>query len=213
MDAVKNIFNSAEHAKNYDKKAKEASWFGSEILLQLSRQYIQPGENILDLGIGTGLTSVLFRSSGLHVYGMDFSSEMLNICKTKKIAEDLKEHDLREKPYPYADASMDHIICGGVLHVFKDLSIIFEEVSRIIRKDGTFAFTCASNDNSQNEVEEEVDHKHMGEKVKIYQHSQTAIEDTLKRYNLILKGMSDFFVKIENAHKMKLTAYLAVKAE
>jgi predicted TPR repeat methyltransferase len=144
---------------------------------------------------------------------MDFSSEMLNICKTKKIAEDLKEHDLREKPYPYADASMDHIICGGVLHVFKDLSIIFEEVSRIIRKDGTFAFTCASNDNSQNEVEEEVDHKHMGEKVKIYQHSQTAIEDTLKRYNLILKGMSDFFVKIENAHKMKLTAYLAVKAE
>jgi hypothetical protein len=53
----------------------------------------------------------------------------------------------------------------------------------------------------------------MGEKVKIYQHSQAAIEDALKRQNLMLKGMSDFFVKIENAHKMKLTAYLAVKAE
>lgn len=211
MDKVKNLFDSAEHAKNYDEKAKAASWLGSEILLQLSRQYIQPGESILDLGIGTGLTSVLFRASGLRVYGMDFSGEMLKVCKTKKIAEDLKEHDLREKPYPYADASMDHIICGGVLHIFEDLRPIFEEVSRIVRKGGTFTFTCADHANIENKIEEETNHKHMGKKITIYRHSQAVIEEKLKNCNLILRATSDFFVKLENNHKRQFKAYLAIK--
>jgi ubiquinone/menaquinone biosynthesis C-methylase UbiE len=211
MDKVKNPFDSAEHAKNYDEKAKAASWLGSEILLQLSRQYIQPGESILDLGIGTGLTSVLFRASGLRVYGMDFSGEMLKVCKTKKIAEDLKEHDLREKPYPYADASMDHIICGGVLHIFEDLRPIFEEVSRIVRKGGTFTFTCADHANIENKIEEETNHKHMGKKITIYRHSQAVIEEKLKNCNLILRATSDFFVKLENNHKRQFKAYLAIK--
>lgn len=211
MDKVKNPFDSAEHAKNYDEKAKAASWLGSEILLQLSRQYIHPGESILDLGIGTGLTSVLFRASGLRVYGMDFSGEMLKVCKTKKIAEDLKEHDLREKPYPYADASMDHIICGGVLHIFEDLRPIFEEVSRIVRKGGTFTFTCADHANIENKIEEETNHKHMGKKITIYRHSQAVIEEKLKNCNLILRATSDFFVKLENNHKRQFKAYLAIK--
>jgi ubiquinone/menaquinone biosynthesis C-methylase UbiE len=211
MDKVKNPFDSAEHAKNYDEKAKAASWLGSEILLQLSRQYIQPGESILDLGIGTGLTSVLFRASGLRVYGMDFSGEMLKVCKTKKIAEDLKEHDLREKPYPYADASMDHIICGGVLHIFEDLRPIFEEVSRIVRKGGTFTFTCADHADIENKIEEETNHKHMGKKITIYRHSQAVIEEKLKNCNLILRATSDFFVKLENNHKRQFKAYLAIK--
>ena len=213
MDALKNIFDSAEHAKNYDEKAKAASWLGSEVLLQLSRQYIRPGESVLDLGIGTGLTSVLFRSSGLRVYGMDFSAEMLKICKNKKIADDLKEHDLRERPYPYANASMEHIICGGVFHIFKDLLPIFEEVSRIIRRNGTFTFTCADHDNIENGIEEETNHKHMGKKVITYHHDQAVIEEKLKSCNFILRATSDFFVKTENNHKKRFKAYLAIKAD
>ena len=213
MDTVKNLFNSAEHAKNYDKKAKAASWLGSEVLLQLSRQYIRPGENLLDLGIGTGLTSVLFCASGLRVYGMDFSAEMLKVCKTKKIADDLKEHDLRQRPYPYASDSMDHAICGGVLHIFEDLHPIFEEVYRIIRKNGTFAFTCADHENCGNGTEKETNHKHMGKKVTIYQHNQTAVEDALKDCGFTLREISGFFVKLENNHKKHFKAYLAVKDE
>lgn len=212
MDALKNIFNSAEHAKNYDEKAKAASWLGSEVLLQLSRKYIRPGENVLDLGIGTGLTSVLFRSSGLRVYGMDFSAEMLKVCQTKKIAEDLKEHDLRKKPYPYANASMDHIICGGVFHIFEDLLPIFEEASRIIRPNGSFTFTCADSDNIENTIEEEHNHKHMGDKVIIYHHNQAIIEENLKNCGFTLRATSDFFVKTENNHKKRFKAYLAIKA-
>ena len=213
MDTAKKLFNSAEHAENYDKKAKAASWLGSEVLLQLSRQYIHPGESILDLGIGTGLTSVLFRASGLHVYGMDFSAEMLKVCKAKKIAEELKEHDLRERPYPYASDSMDHAICGGVLHIFEDIGPIFEEVSRIIRPNGTFTFTCANHDHAENETKKDTNHKHMGKKITIYQHSQAVIEEKLKSCNLTLRATSEFFVKLENNHKKRFKAYLAVKDE
>lgn len=211
MDTVKKIFNSVEHAKDYDEKAKAASWLGSEILLQLTRQYIHPGENILDLGIGTGLTSVLFHATGLHVYGMDFSAEMLKVCENKNIAKDLKEHDLRKKPYPYETKSMNHVICGGVFHIFKDLNLIFEEVSRIIYPNGTFTFTCADHDNNNDEIKEEANHKHMGKNIVIYQHNQTTIEKTLNQYNFILRGTSDFFVTLGDGNKRRFKAYIAIK--
>lgn len=211
MDAVKEIFNSAEHAKNYDEKAKAANWLGSEILLQLTRQYLHAGESILDLGIGTGLTSVLFRAAGLHVYGMDFSAEMLKVCKNKNIARDLKEHDLRKKPYPYENQSMNHVICGGVFHIFKDLNLIFEEVSRIICPNGTFTFTCAAHDNTDDEIKKNDSHKHMGKSIAIYQHSQKTIEKTLNRYNFTLRGTSGFFVAMEDNSKRRFKAYIAIK--
>ena len=211
MDAVKEIFNSPEHAKNYDEKAKDSNWLGSEILIQLIRQYIKPGESVLDLGIGTGLTSILFRATGLHIYGMDFSAEMLKVCKEKNIAKDLKEHDLRKTPYPYESKSMNHVICGGVFHIFKDLNLIFEEVSRIICPNGTFAFTCADHENNDDETQKDENHKHMGKSIAIYQHAPKTIETTLKRYNFTLRGTSDFFVTMGDRSRRRFKAYMAIK--
>ena len=44
----------------YDEEAEATGWFGPEVAFGLIYKYIQPGQSILDIGIGTGLGSVLF---------------------------------------------------------------------------------------------------------------------------------------------------------
>lgn len=49
----------------------------------MAYEQIQPGQSILDIGIGTGLRSILFRKAGLTVHGMETSQDMLEACRTK----------------------------------------------------------------------------------------------------------------------------------
>ncbi|MDD5728927.1 MAG: class I SAM-dependent methyltransferase [Victivallales bacterium] len=205
MNTVKRIFNSPEYAENYDCKARKSNWRGSAIMLELSRPYIHAGEKLLDLGIGTGLSSVLFHAAGLRIYGMDFSAEMLKMCRHRNISEELKEHDLREKPYPFANNSMDHVICGGVLHIFRDLTPIFEEVARIIRKNGTFAFTCADH-----EINAEIKHKYQGKNVTLYQHDLNTVKKSLEHCGFVLQESSEFFVTTAD-NKRQFRACLSIK--
>jgi SAM-dependent methyltransferase len=130
--------NGSSLARHYDSKAEEYDWRGPEVVFGLSYSFVNPGESVLDIGIGTGLGSVLFHKAGLHVYGMDVSTEMLDACRSKGFAADLKKHDLTVEPYPYGEASLDHAICLGVLNFFKDLKIVFREVARILRDNGIF---------------------------------------------------------------------------
>jgi ubiquinone/menaquinone biosynthesis C-methylase UbiE len=130
-------------AEAYDRKAEEYNWRGPEVAFGLSYSFIKPGESVLDIGIGTGLSSALFHKSGLRVFGMDKSVEMLEACRQKGFAADLKKHDLTIEPYPYETASLNHAICIGVLDFFRDLKPVFREVARILRDNGLFVFAVA----------------------------------------------------------------------
>jgi ubiquinone/menaquinone biosynthesis C-methylase UbiE len=111
------------------------------VVFGLMFDHISPGERMLDIGIGTGLSSERFHRFGLEVYGIDISREMLEECEQKKIAKELMVCDITSEPIPYPDRSFDHVICHGVLHFFEDLSFIFEEASRVVKKGGIFVFT------------------------------------------------------------------------
>ncbi|MBN1615611.1 MAG: class I SAM-dependent methyltransferase [Deltaproteobacteria bacterium] len=125
----------------YDDEAEASGWFGPEVVFGLTYRYVQPGQSILDIGIGTGLGSVLFRKAGLKVHGMDISPKMLDACRSKGFTF-LRLHDLNKLPYPYDSESMDHAVCAGVLNFFSDLSSVFKETVRILRKGGLFAFVA-----------------------------------------------------------------------
>lgn len=123
----------------YDEEAEATGWLGPELAFSLASEYVQPGQSILDIGIGTGLGSIPFRQAGLTVHGMDVSEEMLDGCRSKGFIN-LTCHDLTRRPYPYASESLDHAICLGVLQFFADLSPVFGETARILRHGGVFIF-------------------------------------------------------------------------
>ncbi len=151
---LKNIFNSSKYVCNYDLKAKKSNWYAPEIGFGLVFNYINAGESILDIGIGTGLSSRLFAKAGLDVYGIDFSGTMLEECRKKQFTTELKKHDLQKTPYPFSDAAMDHAICIGVLHLMDDLYMVFKETERILRSGGIFLFSVIDRDESAKQKKE-----------------------------------------------------------
>jgi ubiquinone/menaquinone biosynthesis C-methylase UbiE len=128
-------------ASCYDDMSRQVENHAHEVMFGLAFEYTKPGETILDIGIGTGLSSFLFNKAGLKTYGIDGSKGMLDICKKKGFAEELAVYDLAGGDWPYNDGQFDHAICCGVFHFFQDPDIFFKETSRVLKSNGTFIFT------------------------------------------------------------------------
>ncbi len=126
-------------ARFYDDTAAATGWLGPQVAFDLMRDHLKPGQTLLDLGIGTGLSSALFREAGLRVHGLDADPEMLAVCRWKGFG-DLVLHDLAQAPYPFPSASFDHAVCLGVLPFLADPEPVFSEAARVLRPGGMFAF-------------------------------------------------------------------------
>ncbi len=129
------------YASDYDRQVQLAGCYLAEVLFGLCYEFILPGQLLLDAGIGTGLSAMPFAKAGLQVYGMDFSPEMLELCREKGFAAGLKRHDLQDIPWPFPTAGFDVVVCCGVFHFLASLDVIYAEVKRLLRPRGLFAFT------------------------------------------------------------------------
>jgi len=130
---VDNANASSPHdafAADYDQQVRAYGWWGHEALFGLCFEYVRAGEHLLDAGIGTGLASAPFARAGLQVSGFDASPEMLKRCRAKGFAVELKQADVMATPWPYPDASFEHVIACGVLHFLADLGPVFTKRRR-----------------------------------------------------------------------------------
>lgn len=199
------------YADDYDRQAEATGWLGPEAVFGLMYEFVQPGDTILDIGVGTGLASVLFHKAGLCVYGMDSSEEMLTACRSKGFAADLTQHDLTSLPYPYGDASIDHVICVGVLNFFEDLRLVFQETGRLLQDGGLFAFVVAIR-NLEEEAEFIVGPEHTGSNrsVTMYRHSMEQVRGLLKDNDFVLIRDLEFvaYMDADKAIPVRSRAYL-----
>lgn len=141
MKTNSTIIQDSQAASGYDDQARKTNWFGPEVVFGLVYEFVRPGDSLLDLGIGSGLSSILFHKAGLRVFGLDGSRAVLEVCKSKGFATELKEHDLRDLPLPYPSHFCNHILSVAVLNSFGDLDGLFQEIGRIIKPGGIFVFT------------------------------------------------------------------------
>jgi predicted TPR repeat methyltransferase len=198
----------------YAEEAEATGWFGPEVIFGLSYTYVQPDQTMLDIGIGTGLSSDLFRKAGLSVYGIDISPQMLDACRSKGI-ETVKLHDLTKRPYPFDSLSMDHAVCTGVMNFFSDLSPLFIETARILLAGGIFAFVVGDRaEDEPGEFEVGPEHTHTEETITMYRHSAKQIDGWLKqnRFNLLRSLPFTVYLDPEKTMATRAKAYLARKS-
>lgn len=197
-------------AEKYDRNKETHLWNGPNVIFGLSFGYVNQGETVLDIGIGTGLGSLLFHKAGLKVYGMDMSAEMLAVCEKKGIAEELKIHDLTNIPYPYDDSSINHAICVGVLNHFENIEPVFMETSRILKEKGIFGFIVVDRKNNEEPMYEV---QHADSFHKMFRHGTDHIQCLILKYGFSSLRELEFIMAghSEKDREIRLKAYVAGK--
>lgn len=167
-----------QFAQEYDEQVKTYNCHIADVLFGLSYEHLTKGESLLDVGIGTGLSSRLFHRAGVDVTGIDGSAEMLKICAAKRFTRQLIHQDLLNLPSPFQDEQFDHVVCCGVFHFIGNLDGLFMEVSRVQKKGGIFAFTvmAAGTDlNTQGKF-----HQKSEDGLTVYAHQSSYIDELTK---------------------------------
>lgn len=104
---------------------------------------IRPGERVLDLATGTGITAIAAREHGADVTGVDLTPELLAVARRKASDAGLGDIDFREgdaEALPFADATFDVVVstCG---HMFApDQPKVAAELARVTRPGGRVVF-------------------------------------------------------------------------
>lgn len=211
MNEIKKTFTS-QNAKDYENRVGKTKWLDPDIVFGMAFKHINPGDSVLDIGIGTGLSSAFFHKAGLEVHGIDFSPEMLKICKSKNMAVSLHEHDLSVTPYPCGSNSINHAVCTGVMHLFEELDTIFQEVGRILKKDGVFTFVVSfRNDDEEKITTVNNNHAKTKKSVKIYCHSASYLSSLIKDNGFEDMGVLNFSSAIIGKRLLKYRAYVLKK--
>lgn len=100
------------------------------------------GLHILDVGCGTGRHAVRLAETGAQVTAIDFSEGMLQKARLKPGAAPVQffAHDLAH-PFPFPSQSFDRVVCGLVLDHIAELDLLFSEMGRVCRADGTIVIS------------------------------------------------------------------------
>jgi predicted TPR repeat methyltransferase len=146
---------------------------------------------------------------------MDISQEMLAACRSKGFTH-LACHDLTRRPYPYPSESLDYVVCIGVLQFCSDLSPVFGESARILRKGGLFVFVVV--DRTEDETPDVVvgaEHTKLGVPVTMYRHSVGQINTwTIEHGFTPLRSLTfTVYVDREKTRSLHARAHLLRKRE
>lgn len=118
---MKNKYNFDSRAKVYEKLKWVTDKAQIKKLTILINKY--GGKTLLDLGIGTGIVETNIKKS-IKVTGVDISSKMLRICKTRNPSFELINKNIKELPHFLNRRRFDMVFSRAVLGHMKIKPII-----------------------------------------------------------------------------------------
>jgi len=128
------FFDGHAAADSYDVFAPESSALLIRTAVELGR--FGPGSHVADLGCGSGVFSKLLQQQGCVPTGLDISPKLIELGRRKYPGITFLEGDVEN--LPFADASFDGVLLGGLVHHFPDPSRCAAEVYRVLRPGGHF---------------------------------------------------------------------------
>lgn len=125
---------------DYDRVAEGLS-ISTDQTLRVAR--VRPGERVLDLATGTGITAIAARERGAQVTGVDLTPELLEVARRKAQDAGYTDIEFREgdaENLPFTDGFFDVVLstCG---HMFApDQEKVAGELARVTRAGGRVVF-------------------------------------------------------------------------
>ena len=130
-------------SKQYDLWSKFYDHTFKPLFIERQRRAIEelrlrPGDRVLDLGVGTGMTLELY-PPGVRVVGLDLSAGMLEQARKKVVPGSEQTVCLVQADAlhpPFADGSFDHVLISHVISVVPDAVKLLEWSARLTRPGG-----------------------------------------------------------------------------
>lgn len=197
IDSKKTIDSANDFAPNYDDYIRNCQWIGTDILFGLMFENINPNQKLLDIGIGTGLSSRFFKQAGLQIYGLDGSTKMIDICKRKGITDKLKVVDLTKNDIWFENIEFDHVISYGVFHLIGNLESIFKQTYSVLNDNGLFGFTFEKINDTIDNYEESAtsglfERENVQSGIKVFRHTEKYILELMKLNGFQLLKQTEF---------------------
>jgi len=137
--AVAETFYSPEELAGLPREAIE---FALGVANPLRHANLRPGEDVLDLGCGAGIDTLLAAravgSAGTAI-GIDMTSEMVERARGNAFAARLSNVEIRQgliEELLLSDESVDVVISNGVLNLSTRKSRVLAETLRVLRPGG-----------------------------------------------------------------------------
>ena len=132
-------------AERYAKKpvADEAAY---QRKLEVTRGYLRPDMEVLEIGCGTGSTAIAHAPFVQHIRAVDISSKMIDIAQRKADAAKVSNvtfersaiDDLR-----VPDGSLDAVLALSLLHLLDDKEALIARVYDMLKPGGVFVTSTA----------------------------------------------------------------------
>lgn len=117
-------------SKLYDKQHQFVSDYGADVLQWLAPK---PGEDILDVGCGTGQLAAQIATSGAEVFGIDASLEMITAAKANHPAIGFEVVDATKLPYKEL---FDAIFSNATFHWIENQTALIEGLFNSLKPGG-----------------------------------------------------------------------------
>ena len=111
-------------------------------LQAIQRMDIQPGERVLEVGVGTGINLSLYPKN-CSVTGIDFSSSMLEKARERAARKEIRNMRLLQMDagdLKFADGSFDIVYAPYLISVVPDPVKVAQEMHRVCRSGGRIIF-------------------------------------------------------------------------
>jgi ubiquinone/menaquinone biosynthesis C-methylase UbiE len=123
--------------------ADEASY---QEKLRITRDYLGPDMEVLELGCGTGSTAIAHAPYVKHILAIDVSSKMLDIARRKADSGNVGNVSFRQAgidEFSAPDENYDVVMGHSILHLVEDRDAVISKVYRMLKPGGVFVSSTA----------------------------------------------------------------------
>ena len=132
-------------AERYARKpvADEAAY---QKKLAVTRDYLRPDMELLELGCGTGSTALIHAPHVKHIRAIDISSKMIAIARRKAEAGEVTNVSFEQsiiEDLSLPEQSLDGVLALSILHLLEDKEAAIAKVHRALKPGGIFVSSTA----------------------------------------------------------------------